>query len=155
MTDLSLCIKKRTSNINIKEKGGAETKANGDKIIVHIYITNLNRFLTWKAIGASKTNASKDSAWHIFRRILLFLVQNHIITVSGILQHHNLHAKHHGTVSGILALFLSIYQPCFCYKICYTPIWTMRSSPHIVLSCLFGSQDLTEREWPITHRVTV
>lgn len=36
-TDLSLCIKKRMSSTNIKDKDSAETRTNGDKILcIHI-----------------------------------------------------------------------------------------------------------------------
>lgn len=37
-TDLSLCIKKRMSSTNIKDKDNAETRTNGDKNPVHTYI---------------------------------------------------------------------------------------------------------------------
>lgn len=105
MADLSLCIKKRTSNANIKDKVDAETPVQtARKIPVHTYIVKSVEVLTCKAIGGSKTNTYKDSIWHVFRRILLSLMQNHTTANSSILQHHSLCAKTHGTVSGNFAL---------------------------------------------------
>lgn len=151
---ICLCIKKRTPNTNIKDMGGAETRTNGDKISVHTYIITQNRFLTWKAIGGSKTNTVKGSAWHVFGRIFLSLLQNHIIADSGILPHHNLHAKPHGTVPGIFAFasqcasLASVinFAALLCDQAEEAPIY-------FCLVCLCH-RTLTERERPITHGIT-
>ena len=109
---------------------------------MYTYIINQKRFLTCRAIGGSKTNTFKDSAWHIYRRTLLSLVQNDIITDSSILQHQNLHAKPHGTLAGIFAFV------CQCISLASVISFAAllpdqpEEAPHTLLSGLFVSQDL-------------